>query len=296
MNIELHTRKKMNDILHASPEQINENFDRLAKDLVDMSDALGEYLIDLSADVTGNLPVTNLNGGSGATSTTFWAGDGTWRTPAGGTPVHTSRRWGVVHPINGSFSATAYGTPTEGSATGTTFDATSLWRGYTTAAAAGSSAGHTGANWCRVGHAPKMIVYLRTGATITSIRHWIGFASVGFTNADTNGAHCAAFRYSTNVPDSGWVGITRDGTTQSATSAMGTYAASTLYRLTLEVNTAGTTVTFTVDDVTNSTSSSATLSANLPGTTQSLLYSSLLFTIGNNARSWEFGRAHLEGN
>lgn len=119
--------------------------------------------------------------------------------------------------------------------------------------------------FCYTDHLPTFRCRIKTGSDLTTIRIFAGLtAGANFANADTQTSACVGVRYSTVVPDGGFVGIAFDNTAQAATATICTIAINTVYVIEIIV-TSTTSATFNIYSNTNGTLlGTQTLSSRIP--------------------------------
>jgi hypothetical protein len=169
------------------------------------------------------------------------------------------------------------------SSTASSDDADGPWLSITTSTANGNDAVITNFSVLRRDWDPEFYTRVKTPATITNLRYWIGLFSADPTGSATPAVHAAGFRFDTGVPDTKWQFCTGDGTTTACTDTGVTVSASTAYTLG---------VTCSASDCKGYVNGtlSATRTTNLPGATTTIGYNVSASNLSAAAHSLLFGR------
>jgi len=160
-----------------------------------------------------------------------------------------------------------------------------IFTSETTGAGPGSSAGIAASTYSmwRLDQSPIFIARIKTGASISDQRIWIGLAESATSNSDTPPTNFLGFRYSSVAPDTNWQFVTNNGTPNVYDSGI-TVAVDSFYVLLVRYNAGMGTVYFSINQ-----GAEVPKTANLPADDTLMAYDCILWNVDSPAKVLKIG-------
>ena len=237
---------------------------------------------------TGTTGPTGPQGNTGSTGPQGNTGSTGPQGPTGPAVVNSARLMEVLKDAGATTVSTVglAAAPTRNNTLSNGDDANAPWLTHTTGSSSGNSSGVISAAFTilQSSWSPQYYTNVKTGATITSIRYWVGLFSANPDSSSTPAANYVAFRFDTGASDTNWQFCTgTDATHQTCTDTGVTPAASTTYNFSI-VCSGTTSCTGTVNGT------AKTNSTNLPASATQMGYGNRVTTLTGSSRTISWGR------
>lgn len=135
------------------------------------------------------------------------------------------------------------------------------------------------------------------GSGATGSRHFVGLTDQSMANsvgADNPAGNRLGFALSTNLSETNWMFTSKDGTTETRVSTGMAFAVGKLYDFFIFVKPGGTTVSWRIDNLTDSTTFEGDATTNLPGTAVYMRAGFQLVTLTTVARNIRMKKIYVE--
>ena len=211
--------------------------------------------------------------------------------------LESARRHSLHQTTVGTTTITSFGhaAPTATATVTNADDADASWLNHSTSTTSGNASGllSSAYTYVRRDWEAEYVALVKTDATlITSIRYWVGMFSGSVDASSMPAVHLAAFRYDTGTDGTAyWRACASNASTNTVVTTSVAVVANTVYLMRIVCSNVTNDIRYYINGVLV-----ATISTNLPTSSQLMGYGMRVTTLSAAARNLKWSRCHILHN